>query len=319
MNIAEPGITPNADTARTTERQRLLLNSHLHELTHEHEDADLNERFLLEVELTDWDSETKLRVHAALDLARKAHEGQERGPYPYSTHFLRVATRILSGNHFAIRDQPNLIIAALLHDTVEDRPSELIQSLLSDSREGYESTTAELKQQRTTIDTLGREDPFGAALKLQLQEQALRSINECFGDEPTSLVASVTNPPSDYLLTKLKRNELYRKHVEILLRDNPFAGIIKISDFIDNAAGLSYNSKEPEKAKLLAGKYFDLVPIFITFVNDSEYFTDDVKTMLVAKLESIPIECIKRDPELANSLEEKSSLEARDEILQLTS
>ena len=316
MNPAERRITPDADTAPLDERhlvadsEQRLLASHLHDLTHEHEDTDLLERFLLEVETTEWPDETKSRVYAALGLAKKVHEGQMRGSYhPYSTHFLRVATRILSTNasHFSIRDQPSLIIAALLHDSVEDQPVALIRALTRDSDEGATEVLDKLTQQQSAIDALEREDPICAKLKLELQQQALAALGQYFGEEVQDLVGAVTNPPSNYMLLKTDRNKIYRQHVEELLENNPFTGIIKISDFIDNAAGLSYNDKEPEKVEILAVKYVDLVPVFIEFVTKSSYFSPDVKKALTAKLKSIAVECIKRKPEPIPSAEPKTN------------
>lgn len=250
MNLAEKRITPNADTASPTERQRPLLNRSLHELTHEHEDSKLIERFLLEVEDTDWTENTKSEVRAALAVALETHDGQERGLFPYSTHFLRVATRMLSRNHFSIRDQPDLIVAALLHDSVEDRPTELMATLASHPYEDPEASD-NLKLQKLELDNLNPKDVATAQFKLQLQEAALEGLSYYFGDDIAQLVGIVTNPPSNYNLSKPERNDIYQKHVEDLLQDNPLAGILKLSDFIDNSAGLKYN-ESPKKAKVLA-------------------------------------------------------------------
>lgn len=278
MITAEQRIAPNADTAPLTERQLLLLKHPLHELTHEHDDTALIERFLLEVEGTDWPEDTKSRVHGALALAIEAHESQTRGEYPYSTHFLRVATRILSSNHFSIRDQPDLIISGLLHDAPEDRASELIKALC-----GVDLVIAQT------------ETPSGQ--ETTKTDLALNILGYYFGDTVERLVGSVTNPPSDYSLTKPERNGIYREHVRNLLVNNPLAGIIKLSDFIDNAAGLKYNENQ-KNAKILANKYQDLVSVFAHFVEQSEYLMPDVKYKLLAHLEKIFSRCIKYSSEL---------------------
>ena len=304
MNTAESRITPDADTAPLTERQLLLsergqsiLKSPLHELTHEHEDSALIERFLLEVESTDWLEDTKSEVYAALALALEVHEGQIRGPYPYSTHFIRVATRILSSDHFAIKDQPDLIIAALLHDTVEDRPTELMAALAGQPYEDFK-ISEELNSYKLKLDNLNPKDAATVQLRLKLQEGALESLDYYFDDTIEQSVSSVTNPPSDYNLTKLERNEIYRQHVEKTLQESPLAGIIKLSDFIDNAAGIKYN-ETAAGAKKLADKYIDLVPVFRSFVEQSQYFTSDVKRMLLVHLEKIADRCIEYNPALA--------------------
>ena len=58
----------------------------------------------------------------ALELASRLHAEDWRQNEPYINHPLRVATRIMS--HDGIRD-PEVIAAALLHDSVEGHAAEL--------------------------------------------------------------------------------------------------------------------------------------------------------------------------------------------------
>src|SRR5581483_9171299 len=62
------------------------------------------------------------RLEDALELASQLHRGDRRQNEPYINHPLRVAIRIMS--HYGIRD-PDVIVAALLHDAVEDHAAEL--------------------------------------------------------------------------------------------------------------------------------------------------------------------------------------------------
>ena len=113
----------------------------------------------------------------------------------------------------------DVVCAALLHDAVEDRPSEL---------------------------TGGRAE----------QPAALAVLAEQFGPRVAGLVGAVTNPP---YAPDRDQDEQYREHVADSLRDNPWARIIKASDFTDNGAGLIHTTGP--RLYRLAGKYAPLVPV----------------------------------------------------------
>jgi hypothetical protein len=112
-----------------------------------------------------------------------------------------------------------VICAALLHDAVEDHAAELA----------------------------GDHADQAAALAVLAGE---------FGPRVAELVGAVTNPP---YAPDRDANEQYREHVAVSLRRDPWARVIKASDFTDNGVGLIHTSG-PRLAKL-AGKYAPLVPI----------------------------------------------------------
>lgn len=234
----------------------------LNELTRSNELAD---RLAAEIESTDWDKDEVERVEAALRIALDAHSEDMRGPYPYSTHFMRVAIRILSKRHFDIRDNPDLIIAALLHDTVEDHPEYYLED----------------------------EHPPENARHL-----AFDFIEGMFGGNVRRMIADVTNPESDPLLTKAERNVLYRAHV-IETIANPsaedivkqYSGVIKLSDFIDNCAGLKHN-EDPARAVRLAYKYYELIPWFKLFIRENTILKEAKKEMLELQLDKAELRCI---------------------------
>lgn len=240
------------------EHQNSILTIPLNELTRFHGGENgLRDRLEAELETTDWSGDDISRVNAALAMAFEAHENDSRGPFPYSTHFLRVAIRIMSQDHFAIRDNPDLIIAALLHDTIEDHPDFYLDEDAPDEH---------------------------------VRPLALEKIEELFGEDVSHLVSRVTNPPSDPSLPKEERNVHYRDHVVDVVTSEPIAGIIKLSDFIDNCAGLKHN-ESPERAKRLAYKYYDLIPAFAQFISESEYFDEPRKEKLLQQLGRAEIRC----------------------------
>jgi hypothetical protein len=113
----------------------------------------------------------------------------------------------------------DVVCAALLHDAVEDHPAELAGS--------------------------------GAG-----QAAALAVLAEEFGPRVAGLVGAVTNPP---YAPDRDEDEQYREHVADSLRDNPWARVIKASDFTDNGVGLIHTTGP--RLHRLADKYAPLVPI----------------------------------------------------------
>jgi HD domain len=118
----------------------------------------------------------------------------------------------------------DVICAALLHDSVEDHPAELAG---------------------------GAADPAAALAALAAE----------FGPRVAELVSAVTNP--QYVPGR-DPDEQYREHVADSLRDNPWARVIKVSDFTDNGAGLMHTTGP--LVHRLAGKYAPLVPVLAELI-----------------------------------------------------
>jgi hypothetical protein len=88
------------------------------------------------------------------------------------------------------------------------------------------------------------------------ERAALAALAAEFGPRVAGLVGAVTNP--QYAPDR-DQHEQYRAHVADSLRRNPWARVIKASDFADNGAGLIHTTG-PRLYKL-AGKYAPLVPV----------------------------------------------------------
>ena len=100
--------------------RRLLAAMPLHAITARDGEAGLRERFAIEIAgLAEADRE---RLGLALDLAARLHAADRRQREPYLNHLLRVAIRISC--YYRVSD-PDVIGAALLHDSVEDHAAEL--------------------------------------------------------------------------------------------------------------------------------------------------------------------------------------------------
>ncbi|MFG3417263.1 HD domain-containing protein [Micromonospora sp. NPDC049460] len=172
------------------------------------------------LELRAFDEAARERLTEALDLAAELHRDDRRVREPYLNHLLRVAIRMM--HHYQVRDV-DVIVAGLLHDAVEDHPDELAGEHAGD-------------------------DPTAAALAV---------LAERFGPRVARLVGAVTNPAYD---PGRDKHVQYREHVAASLAREPWARVIKISDFTDNGVGVIHTVGP--KVASSAAKYRPLVPVY---------------------------------------------------------
>jgi (p)ppGpp synthase/HD superfamily hydrolase len=197
----------------------MLLSMPLHAITEVYGEAGLRERFSLE--LLEFPAGDRLRLEEALELAARLHADDRRVREPYLNHLLRVAIRII--RYYGIRDV-DVLTAALLHDAVEDHPAELA----------------------------GLDPGLGHRT---LTDAAVAELARLFNPRTAELVRSVTNPEYD---PDRDRHEQYRAHVADSLERDPWARVIKVSDFTDNGVGVIHTTYD--KARSSAIKYRPLVP-----------------------------------------------------------
>ncbi|QLQ36236.1 HD domain-containing protein [Micromonospora robiginosa] len=197
-----------------------LATMPMHAITEIHGEPGLLARFRLEVEA--FDEAARDRLTEALDLAADLHRDDRRVREPYLNHLLRVAIRMM--HHYQVRDV-DVIVAGLLHDAVEDHPAELA----------------------------GADEPAG----VDVTAAALAALADRFGPRVARLVAAVTNPAYD---PDRDRDTQYREHVAASLDREPWARVIKVSDFTDNGVGVIH-TVGPKVARS-AAKYRPLVPVF---------------------------------------------------------
>lgn len=216
----------------------------LRELTREGGEDLLLKRIVIEIDRTDWPPEQKQEVKALADqVVGTFHAGDMRDDKTYATHVLRVACRILSKNHFNVRNDHELILAALLHDVVEDHPERLL---------GLNEEPQTLEQEQA------------------MRDQALQVIAQKYGERVAEMVLGLTNPLYDKTpYTPEQRQDLYRGHVRNLMRGENDARIIKLSDFIDNCLGLEYNP-DPLRRFKLARKYQPIIADMRIYVRNSD-------------------------------------------------
>ncbi|MFI7552792.1 HD domain-containing protein [Micromonospora sediminimaris] len=226
-----------------------LATMPMHAITEMHGEAGLRERFRLEIE--EFGDEERQRLDEALELAGWLHRDDRRSREPYVNHLLRVAIRML--HHYQVRDV-DVIVAGLLHDAVEDHPAELVDG--GEPGSGGDDV----------------EDPTDAALGV---------LAERFGARVARLVAAVTNPPWD---PGRDRHEQYREHVAASLEREPWARVIKVSDFTDNGVGVIH-SVGP-KVESSARKYRPLVPVYRDLVTRTDTpLSEPVKQHILDQLD----------------------------------
>jgi hypothetical protein len=100
---------------------QLLSVMPLHAITSMYGEQGLRERFALETTRLA-DPAARGQVERALRLGARLHACDRRQREPYVNHLLRVALRIMV--HYSVRE-PDVICAALLHDSVEDHAEDL--------------------------------------------------------------------------------------------------------------------------------------------------------------------------------------------------
>ena len=147
-------------------------------------------------------------------------------------------------SHYGVHDT-DVVCAALLHDAVEDHPAELAGTVGAD------------------------------------QQAALAVLASEFGPRVAELVGAVTNPP---WAPDRDQDEQYREHVADSLLVNPWARVIKASDFTDNGVGLIHTTGP--RLYRLADKYAPLVPVLRDLIARPDTPLDAaVKAHILAQLD----------------------------------
>lgn len=181
----------------------------------------------------DADHVDRAQLHNAMELATAAHMSQKRigrAAYPVDPYIVHPLRNVLRLIRLGCADT-DVLSATALHDTVEDQPREIV-SILDESRLSDGSN----------------------------QVAALDLIAEHFNTETSRLVAAVTNPPTDAVLSKTEKNAAYAEHVADVIKD-PMVFLVKYADFVDNAGSVKYLEDETKRTKL-AAKYAPVVAVF---------------------------------------------------------
>ena len=223
------------------------------------------------------------RINDALDLMLEIHLPQQdrSDGNPYALHPLEVTKKVLE-----ISDNlsPELIISALLHDSVEDMPEILF------------AKRANRKFPNRDYDIKINEQVKKNHLQI-LRDWSFKEIEQQFGTKVLYYIQNLTNHDFDSLaedLTNLSdeekidfKNQAYASHVEEIITD-PDLCLLKYADFSKNI-DLKNLPLESEKYFKLKRKYSSVIPIFINKIKmiteDHQLFSR--KDLIVKNLEDV--------------------------------
>jgi hypothetical protein len=187
----------------------------------------------------EWTEEERQRVTDAYELGKMLHKDDVYRNKPYVYHLLRNANRIIS--YFHVTD-PDVIIGALLHDSVEDHPREILQWYASEEDDELDIPASEA----------------------ELQEAALARLEMSFSPRSAEIVRGMTNPPAPegVQLTYGEKMRQYLEHIEIFVRDVG-VWLNKLSDWGDNGLGIVHSDFQPGSSRRVHYriKYGNVLPI----------------------------------------------------------
>lgn len=204
------------------------------------------------------------RIIDALNLMLWAHFEQKDRPdgQPYINHPLSVALHII--NDYNIFD-PDLLIAALLHDTIEDQPQKIL-----------DWGNGKVRDNNLKKSALGvLEKHFGAKVALLVD----KLTNPDFEEEPGRLA-------TDSDEKDVRKARLYLKHFENLIDESQLAFVIKMADFSENAFHIELLEEGVSK-DWLRRKYGPVIQMLIgrlTDLKDQSHPLFSLKDSLIEKL-----------------------------------
>lgn len=168
-------------------------------------------------------------VEDAILVAADLHDGQHRisdgVKVPYFLHPLAVAEK---AKDFSYADD-EVVIAAVLHDTVEDCAPKIIPGHLHPE---------------------------------ERRKQAVDAIRKNWGKRVANAVDKLSNDPPEKGVSKQQSRKHYQDHVyqSVMKGSDPIVFIVKFSDFLDNAGRI--DPTFPQRARHFYAKYHPLVRTF---------------------------------------------------------
>jgi (p)ppGpp synthase/HD superfamily hydrolase len=186
----------------------------------------------------------------ALRHATELHKNQKPRPDgSYVNHILRVTLRLTQ--EYGVTD-PDLIIAALLHDAVEDQAKKLA--------------------------------PQGN------HDAAVEMIVKRYGARVGKIVRLLSVPKRKAGMTREDRFREYTAHVEATIED-PDVALIKLADFSDNALRLD-QIKDQKRRVRMTQKYLPVITLFIYRLQRGDLpLAPEKKTEMIERLHEAKDSC----------------------------
>jgi (p)ppGpp synthase/HD superfamily hydrolase len=215
---------------------------------------------LLQEATTDWLPGQQRQLDFAFDMVMKAHADDRHKDRPYTEHLLRVANRMA---HYMEIDDPDTIIAGMLHDIVEDHAQEIINgSLITD--DGMPLPGSE------HLDRISSNEK---------QVQALQHIEILFTPRVADIVAAVTNVPDDQAPADYgEKLQAYAAKVAMAIEDID-AFYVKVGDWCDNGLGINHDIEgQGDRRGHYIRKYGLVLPVF-----QARFEREDLQTAMSDK------------------------------------
>ena len=194
--------------------------------------------------LAGFSQKSRLLIDLAYDLSKEAHRPQTRDEGTrYFDHPRSVAIILI--DELKIKD-PNIIIAALLHDTVEDSPI-------------FGNRKLPMKE---------------------WQETTLFRLTRIFNKEVARIVIALTKVGGSAFKSKHEAEQYY---IVNLKRTGPKAVLVKMADRLHNLRTIGQTTKEKQKRKIQETRevYF---PFFLTnqkkYPRETAYFLSQMEQQM---------------------------------------
>lgn len=205
------------------------------------------------------------KIIPALHLMMHLHLDQRRkNGGLYIDHPIEVVIRVIE---FIQKPSPDVIISALLHDTIEDQSEKLLK--LKNISLNPNSTPA--------LQAV-------AQIKRDFGRRVARNVHDLTNPDLAAILNTKGIDPSHIDFSK-EIHLQYLGHVVQLIK-NPDAFCIKLADFICNAGSLQTLPNTPKKREI-AKKYRPLVEVFVHSVGRTDVIRSDSKAPIISTLEGI--------------------------------
>jgi len=183
--------------------------------------------------------EEQAKILEALEFMLKIHLPQKdrADGRPFASHPLAVAEKVMD-----LSNNPELVISALIHDSVEDQPDYIFVERVNRKHFGQNSLHFE-------IDETAKEKYHDIFVSWSFKE-----IKDRFGDQIKYYIENMTNHDFDSLAESLLlegdrkqafTDKLYAEHVENIIND-PDLFILKLADLSTN---INLHSLDPNGTK----------------------------------------------------------------------
>jgi hypothetical protein len=204
----------------------------------------------------EWTDEERDMVVRAHDVGRFLHRKDKHRDQPYSYHLLRNTARLVKYLHI---NDPHVLSASILHDSVEDHPKDMIRYNPEDS--GTPLTHVYIPKD-----------------KEDRQRVALHRIRIMFSPRVARIVEGMSNPPSmtNSELSYNEKLQLYATHLREAVED-PDVWAAKLCDWADNGLGIIHSDLEHGSKRK---KHFELKYGIAATILDARYRRPDIQLML---------------------------------------